>query len=420
MSYFFTILYIMMIFIRPQEYVEAIKGWPLQYVAAILCIASIFLEGAFSFEKLKRSPAVWLLVVFWLWISATWVFNGWAGGLWFNFLNFMPVALTFFLIILTVDSFSKLRIMAWVLVSMALFLAIQAIIQYNTGQGLGGVTALQTNYDAGMVRVRGVGLYADPNDMAINMVPFAALLLPAFHRNFMSRSWVPGILALIPLAVGIAFTTSRGAFLGLLAVGWFYMYKRVGKTLSLVGAGLLLLVILAAPRMGELNTQEDSARARLDHWSYGLALLRQNPVAGVGMGGFTEDYYRTAHNSFILVIAECGLVGGLLWVAIFLAAYRDIRLTRVLSRAPPWLDPALNALQGAIIGWLVCAMFLSQTYKFTSFILVAMVVAVLNALAKEGYEVRHPWTARMSMATLGVTIGGIIFMHIALKVLWAL
>lgn len=424
MGYFFTLVFIAILFMRPQDYIEALRGWPLQDVAAILCLISIFLDGSVTMEKLKRSPTNWLIIAFWIWISLTWLFNGWAGGISYTFIRFSSVAITFFLIVLTVDTYSRLRGLAWTLVAMALFLAIQAIMQYHTGSGLGGVEALQASSLGGetdtIARVRGVGLYADPNDMAINMVPFAAMLLPAFHRNFMSRTWVTGIICLIPLTLGIVFTVSRGAMLGLLAIGWLYMYRRVGKVFSLVGAGVLLLAILAAPRMGAINTQEDSARARLDHWAYGLQLLRANPATGVGKGAFTEDYDKTAHNSFILIVAEGGMIGGMLWVAMFIAAFREIRLTRKEPRAPPWLDPALNSIEAALVGWLVCASFLSQTYKFTSFILMAMVVAVLNALKSEGYDVRHPWTNRTSLLTLAVTVGAVIFMHLAVKVLWNL
>lgn len=424
MGYIATLIYLVLIFVRPQEYVEAIKGWPVQDVAAILCIVSVFLDGSLSLDKLKRSPLNWLLLAFWLWISITWLFNGWVGGIPSVFLRFTPVVVTFFLIVVTVDTFAKLRGLAWLLVCMALFLAIQAIVQYHTGEGLGGVSAMQAHGlgadDETVMRVRGVGLYGDPNDMAINMVPFAALLLPAFHRRFMSRTWVTGILALIPLTVGIVFTLSRGGMLALLAIGWFYMYRRVGKLLSIVGAVLLLLVILAAPRVGEISTQEDSARARLDHWAYGLQLLRENPVFGVGKGAFTENYYRTAHNSFVLILAEAGLIGAMLWVAMFIAAFREIYLTRKEPRAPPWLDPALNAFEAALIGWLVCAMFLSQTYKFTSFIIMGCIIATLNVMKREGYEVKHPWTNRMSLLTLAVTVVGTILMHLAVKVLWQL
>ncbi len=55
---------------------------------------------------------------------------------------------------------------------------------------------------------------------------------------------------------------------------------------------------------------------RYEAWSTGLTLFHGSPIYGVGPGQFVEYHYLTAHNSFVLAVAELGFVGLFLFVAI--------------------------------------------------------------------------------------------------------
>jgi F0F1-type ATP synthase assembly protein I len=77
-----------------------------------------------------------------------------------------------------------------------------------------------------------------------------------------------------------------------------------------------------------------------------------------------------------------------------------------------------HALAGAWVGWLTCAFFLSQAYKFLSFIIMAMSVAVLNAMAKEGVEINNSWGPKQWGQTLVVTTGAVVILYMAINVLW--
>ncbi|MCB2187405.1 MAG: O-antigen ligase family protein [Deltaproteobacteria bacterium] len=417
MSYFATLLYIILIFIRPQDWTEALEGVPILDYMAVLAVGTCFLEGNVNLAKWKRSPLNWLILVFWLTLILSQATNFYPAGVLEALEKFSKVLIVYYLIVFTVDTVPKLRMFTWLLIFMSLFLAISAVIQYYTGVGLAGAEALQRG---GVTQARGVGIFADPNDLALNLVPTVAFLLPSFHRVALSNTWVTGFLALMPIITGIIYTRSRGGIMGLAAVAWMYMRKRVGLVLSVVGLLLLGALLLAIPRMDEINTGESSARSRLEHWSYGLELFRAHPLFGAGYNSFTEDYPQTAHNSFVLVLAEAGILGAAAWVALFVAGFRHLFLLSRLDRAPPWLQPYVDSLQAALVGWLVCAFFLSQTYKFLSFVLLAMVVASMNALARQGVEVHHPWTSRQLLYSGAGAVIGVLFMYAALKVLWAM
>jgi putative inorganic carbon (hco3(-)) transporter len=417
LGFLLTLLYVIVVYVRPQEFVADIQGWPILSYLAPLCIAAVFLEGSFTAEKFRRSALNWFIILFWGSLVMSHVANFWLGGAIQAFDKFSKVAVLYFLILFTVDSWKRLRIFMWLMILLATFLAVQAIVQFYTGEGLvGGQASLR---EGDIMQARGIGIFDDPNDLALNIVPMVSFLLPTFHKGFLSRTWVTGILFLIPMITGIAYTRSRGGILGLAAVGWYYLHQRVGRVAGVVGLLLVLSMLMAIPRMDQLSAQEDSARARLDHWSYGLGLLRNHPLFGVGMDRFLDDYTHTAHNSFVLVVAEAGIVGGFIWVAMVFGSLRDLRLARLEGRAPPFVENLSHSLVGAWLGWMVCAFFLSQTYKFLSFIIMAMSVAVLNALARDGIEIDNAWGAKQWGNTLALTGVVVVMLHLAIKVLWS-
>lgn len=415
LGFFLTILYVAIIFVRPQEFISEMRGWPILDFLAVGCISFLFLEGSFSAAKFRRSPISLLLILFWLAIICSNLASGWFSGGIKGFEEFAKVYIVYLLIIFSVDTFRKLKLFVWTMVCMGSFLAAQSMLLYYTGQGLVSDNVLMRG---DIVQTRGIGIFADPNDLAINIIPLVAFVLPAFHKTFLSRTWVSGLFFLIPMVLGIAFTRSRGGILGLAMVGWYYFYRRVGVWGSVVPVLVMLSFLLALPRMGEINTKEASARSRLDHWSYGMQLLRSNPLFGVGYSRFTEHHSHTAHNSFILVLAELGLFGGFAWICIFYCSFWEIRMIRRLPRPPPYLDSMLDSLVCAFLGWLVSAFFLSQSYKPLPYMLMAILVAALNVLDREGFKISHRWSLRQTSYCLGITMAGVVFIYAAINILW--
>jgi hypothetical protein len=55
---------------------------------------------------------------------------------------------------------------------------------------------------------------------------------------------------------------------------------------------------------------------RLEAWATGLELFKGAPLFGIGFGAFTDFNDITAHNSFVLCLAELGLIGSTIWMAL--------------------------------------------------------------------------------------------------------
>src|SRR5204863_7663938 len=80
-----------------------------------------------------------LLLAFWAIIAIS-SFKVWLSGMWYSWLAFMPAVFCYFLIRAAIQSERHLRGLIYLLIALNVFLAVNGIIQYNTGVGLGNVT----------------------------------------------------------------------------------------------------------------------------------------------------------------------------------------------------------------------------------------------------------------------------------------
>ena len=415
MSFFFTIVCILLIMVRPQEFIEAIKGWPLMDIAAGLSLVFAFLENRLTAFNLNRSATNKIVAIFWIWTAITQMANGWLGGGWYYFMRFAELGVVYYLVVINVDTLPRIKFFLWIVILSTLSLAMQAIIQFYTGEGLAGAEALNRGE---VMQARGIGIFSDPNDLALAIVIWVPFLLPFVHRGLLSRTMWSGILVLIPVLTGLVFTRSRGGILGLGAVFWFYFYRRVGLVVSVVPLVLLFAVFMSIPRMNQIDAKEASARARLDHWSAGMDMFKQSPVVGVGRGNFTDHHYRTAHNSFILVLAETGAVGAILWIMMFFSAARDLWFASRDPRAPPEIEALITGVTGALLGWQVCAFFLSHSFKYEGYLLVALCVSVLRAMDNMGIYVDNPFTMKHASWCAAFTMVFTVGFYFMVRVLW--
>jgi O-antigen ligase len=182
---------------------------------------------------------------------------------------------------------------------------------------------------------------ADPNAVAMILalsVPIAWYLGMTYRQPFLRwicRAYLPvGILAL-------ALTGSRGGLLammvGLLIVP-LTMTKlspgRLAAAIALLALSGGLAVAYVPDRVVErLATTRESVEdlslgGRYEIWRAGMHAFTHRPLAGYGAGGFKfaaspwlKGELRVAHNSFLSVLVEQGMVGFLLYWTMFMTVF---------------------------------------------------------------------------------------------------
>ena len=141
----------------------------------------------------------------------------------------------------------------------------------------------------------------------------------------------------------LLFSYSRGAYLG--ALGALVLFALVNKRSLLIIVGVLVLswtAILPSSVVDRIKMTENpqgelesSAGERLDLWSLAVDLFEKNPVTGVGFDGYaltvsgrrfefgTLNKHQDAHNFYARTLAEQGIVGIFLLLALLFRSFQS-------------------------------------------------------------------------------------------------
>jgi O-antigen ligase len=404
-------IYLMMLYLRPQEFVAGLTGFPLMKILALGIIGTFFLHNAVNkkpFTALKIRQSL-LMIVFLLLIPLSQLQRFFLTGAKDAFMQFLPVFMMFFMIINLITDFDRLKKVFLLLLYMTLFLAANGILQYYRGVDIAGETPIEGG------RIRWIGIFNDPNDLGLailSFTPFAILNFMKKKKHVLKRLlW---LIVLGVLVYALYLTNSRGTFLGLLAVAVYYLVRRLGTVKGLVvGAAIAALLFAAGPsRMADISPEEASASGRIDAWATGLNLLQWRPLLGVGFGSFIEYHHLTAHNSVVLCVAELGLVGLFVWLFLIISSFTDMSVVYAHGRDTEFAFYA-ETLQLSILGFFVSAFFLSRTYNDVLFILIGL-AALLSFLAQREFNYRVLRFKRKTVITVFVSEIGLVVLVKAL------
>jgi putative inorganic carbon (HCO3(-)) transporter len=253
------------------------------------------------------------------------------------------------------------------------------------GAALAAVGALYSLVFEGAPRA--TGPLEDPNDLAFFLVAALPLLIALPARKFL-------LPVAAVLAAGAAATFSRGGGLALAAATlWLVARRAVSMRAVAVALGGLAViglgaVVFAGPVLERALAEKTYIAAtnvdtRELRWQAAARMLADNPVFGVGPGGFRSSYATAsnnaeideqspvAHNIYLEIGAELGLPGLACFLgAIAMAFVATERVLRVSWNLRPML-----AAQASLIAALVASTFLSEQYYLPIWSLVAVAIA---------------------------------------------
>lgn len=418
-AFILVLIYVGLVYLRPQEYVVALQGVP---ILPVLLVGGT-LVWLFQPNKNFEASQHWLLPLLIFTMALSVVANGWFGGSMVIFTEFFPIVVLFYLISTSTDTVIKHRLFIRTLALITTILAAHGIDQIQTGVGWSGAKVIEG-------RITYLGVFNDPNDLALAFVIAMPMLGYGLSEAKLLISKIFWSMCIAIILYGIYLTNSRGGMLGAITLLVLYFYSRYGAVRSSILAGIGLAAMSLLPsRLSELDAEEESAAGRVDAWYQGIQMLLHNPILGVGKGNFTEHNYLTAHNSLVLAFAELGLVGYFVWLAfVGLSTYMVYRISVTSmdhvgesrdAQKADWVEykKISRTYLYAMLGFFVAAFFLSRSYNILLFILCALCVALYQS-------VRQRWPRFVPIAfgdiagrMLAFEIGSIVFMYILAKVL---
>jgi hypothetical protein len=306
--------------------------------------------------------------------------------------EFAKVLAYYLLLTGLVNTAPRLRhFILWVMV-FCLSCTVLALLNYygvlslaNSSHVVDGYVDPREGREIGLRRLTGSGLFGDPNDPNdLSLVLVVGVFLALSVAG--DRDWGPvrygGLVAVGIFLFALTRTYSRGGLLALAGGLTVFSLSRFGWRRSLVLGGLMVPVAFALlpSRQTGISTDVTTGQSRLQLWSDGLTLFRENSVFGVGARQFAESAGQVAHNSFLHCFSELGFLGGTCFLGAFVLALWPMHRLGVAGGEVR--DPELGRLRpyvlAAVAGYAVGLLTLTICYEVPTYLVLGLAAAYLQ------------------------------------------
>ena len=277
-------------------------------------------------------------------------------------------------------------------------LAVGGVTLYNNANGIGMVEETR-------VTIPGTSL-GDPNDLSLVLsFPMSYAVALATTKGTGKFRTLIGLVGIVVFVSSIIATQSRGGLLATVAVFGIFGLRIIKSKLLLISIGSFgLLILVAAAGISDRKSGgaaedgvDESAMGRIHAWEAAFNMGVRNPLTGVGLSLFLDNYWNYAthsraegkahvtHSTWFQVLAESGFVGlGLFGFMIFtiFMSIRDSLARLDRNKGSPEYDPHMTAIAvgtyAGLAGFCVSGTFLSQGFLWPVYIITAISIAIAN------------------------------------------
>ena len=355
------------------------------YFPFVQIIAIVTLLSLLFCKDIKKIPitgltALWF--VFFLWMTLTTALAVYPDAAWDYYVKVLKVMAPILLTMMLMYNRERINMLIWVIVFSIGFFGIK-----------GGIFTLTSG---GSARVWGPpgGVIEGNNELGVALL--MVLPLMRYLQVISENKWVRrGVgVAMVLSLISVAGTQSRGAFLAATAALIFLGMKSNRKiAMTVFGAIVGISVYVFMPetwhdRMGTIQTYEEdgSAMGRIIAWQYSVNVASER-LFGAGFEAWSGEMFfrygppdsiaRVAHSIYFHVLADHGWIGLMLFVTIFLIAWRTaswvIKQSKEIAELA-WAENLAKMIQVSFIAYAVGGAFLSLSYFDLPWHLVAILV----------------------------------------------
>lgn len=385
---------------RIQELIPALSGLHIGKIAMVVSLILLCLtwknDSPNDFNLWQVSQVKYILIILGIMVLSI-PFSLWRGGS-VDFLNNHVKLLLFVLLIIKgVKSPADIQKISW---SYAITIMVLALFSLLNPKEVEGRIFASSTYD--------------PNDMALVMAMSVPLLFYMMEAEFGLKRLV--LLATLLLMMTLVLKTgSRGGVLALLTVAGIMLYRK-GCAFTLKRLPLFVVVLLLGISFTSVDLRERYADffamkqdyntsaqgGRLEIWKRGLSLMVTHPLLGTGAGTYTiadgttheGGKWSTAHNSFVLIGVELGIIALIIQIKLIQRAIQAVR--RDVDTSPlPWFSKGVEI---GLYGYCVGGFFLSWAYSSLFYFFIALSILHLKITGLPAGTPEHADSPAMDFA----------------------
>jgi len=280
--------------------------------------------------------------------------------------QFVKALVIFIVLVNAVRTEWRLRLLLLLVLTVSIYLSVNAINDYR------------------------LGLFGTGEFDLVTMIPIA-VVLGLGGRNPLKKLIYFGAAGLMVAAVVVTF--SRGGFIGLVAAGVMLVRRlgrknRVATTGALVLTVILFLALAPGAYSGRLSTIFNSGGDLTGSSSQRTEVLKRSvwvalryPLFGVGIGNFYHHSPRNlvTHNAYTQVASEMGIAAMVIYIMLQVHPIRRLRLIENESYSKPEQARFYYlsiGLQASLVGFMVSSFFGAVAYQWYVYYLVAYAVSL--------------------------------------------
>lgn len=363
-------------------------NFPFAQIIAIVTLVSLFKSK--EPKQIPWTRETVLLLVFVLWMLFTTFFAYYSDLAWEQWSKVWKIMLMIYVIMMLITTRQKLNWLIWVIVLSLGFYGVK-----------GGIFTIM---HGGAHRVQGpLGSFiSGNNEMGLALI--MAIPLMRYLQLQAKSIWIHQGVTVMMLLTGIATigTQSRGAFIGIAAMGGFLWMKSRNKLFTLVSILVVVGAVAAImpqhwyDRMKTIQTfeQDASAMGRINAWWAAFNVANER-VTGGGFETFRPMLFKLyapdprnvhdVHSVYFEVMGEHGWIGFTMFMLLAWFTWNTgnrIRRQAKVSVETKWAADLAGMTQVSMIGYAAAGSFLGLAYFDLYYNLIAIMV-ICSILLKE-------------------------------------
>jgi probable O-glycosylation ligase (exosortase A-associated) len=356
-------------------------GKPISLILAVLVLVSLLINVN-KLKKPSRTSIMWMLVVFFLWITFTTTQAYFQNDAWFKWDVAFKTILMSVLMMFAVRSKRDLEFLLIVFVSSVGFYMISAGLKTLAGGGGYGANLIVGSGNVGIAESSTLAFYSVlciplflflKNN--ITLIPFLA------GRRLI---WYGAILLAIGTVIGTQARTGLVALAVLLLIEFVRSKKKLPIVFGSVFIAIIGLALASQSWKDRMNTMNDvqneaSAMGRVVVWKWTWDFAKSNPLGG-GFGAYRANYgqlnqYSTNpnmgfskakafHSVYFEVLGEHGYPGILMYLFMALLMWRsNIRVIKSNESDGNWHAAVGTVLNRCLLVFLVAGSFIGVAFQ---------------------------------------------------------